>query len=128
MVVIVEHSAASLHQPIQRPRDPDAEALHAARKSEVRIGLDQQMEVIAQHGELDDAEAKALARTGDAVLDEPEASLTAQIPRRGNDAQGDEHRSRLVETRPLLVRHSRSGTLAFPPRAFPLAAFLRNLQ
>jgi hypothetical protein len=55
MVVVVEDSSAPQHEAIERTGDPNAESLHPARKSTVRVGFHEQVQVIAEHGEFDHA-------------------------------------------------------------------------
>jgi len=78
--VIVEYGAAALHHAVQRPRNANVEALHPARQGRLRIGLHEQVEVVAQDRELDDAQAEALACIGDALFYRSEAALASQVP------------------------------------------------
>ena len=61
MVMIVEHFSEALHQAIQPPGKADAEPLHSARESAIRLGFHQEVEVVAEDGELDDAKPEAFA-------------------------------------------------------------------
>src|SRR2546421_10255323 len=49
------------------------------------------MEVVAEDGELDEAEPEPLARIGEALFDRTEAALASQVPHARGDAQRDEH-------------------------------------
>ena len=75
--MVLEHAAASPHDVVQRFRNANRESLHAARERQARVGLHEEMEVVAEDGELDDAQAKALARIGKALLDDAEAALAS---------------------------------------------------
>jgi hypothetical protein len=79
MVVIREHGPTPLHQPIQASRNPDHQTLHAAAESEAVDCLDQQMDVVALHGELDDAAAEAVLRELQALTHHLEAARRAQL-------------------------------------------------
>src|SRR5437867_238428 len=126
--MVIEHGAAPLHDAVQRPRNANVQALHAARQRQARVRLDEEMEVVAEEGELDEAEPEPFARIGEALFDRTEAALASQVPHAGGDAQGDEHDARLVELRTSLVRHPVPRRLPLAPGALSLSAPLRNLQ
>src|SRR2546429_4154767 len=121
--MVIEHGAAPLHDAVQRPRNANVQALHAARQRQARVRLDEEMEemeVVAEDGELDEAEPEPFARIGEALFDRTEAALASQVPHARSDAQRDEHDARLVELRTSLVRHP-------APRRLPLAPGVLSL-
>ena len=60
------------------------------------------------------------ARITEAVFDDLEAPSAAKVPNAERDAQGDEDRRSLVETRPGLVRDAGRGAASFGPAPFLL--------
>ena len=73
--MVIEHGAAPLHDAVQRPRNANVQALHAARQRQARVRLDKEMEVVAEDGELDEAEPEPFARIGEALFDRTEQRL-----------------------------------------------------
>ena len=67
--VIRKDVALAFHEPIQRLRQPDAKALHPPGKRRAGVGFDDQMDVVALHAELDDAQPEPAERIGEASLD-----------------------------------------------------------
>jgi len=128
MVMVSEDASPALHHAVQRFCDTHLQALHASSERHVRIRLYEQMQVVPEDGELNDAEAKPLASGGERLLDDPKAPAAAQVPDVSGYAQGDKHGGRLVETRPLLVRDERAGTLGLPPCSLPPSTSLRQFE
>jgi hypothetical protein len=63
---------------VQRPREPDAEALHPARQAGAVVRLDDQMQVIAQHRELDQPQTVILPRLREALTNQRKPARAAQ--------------------------------------------------
>src|SRR5438445_13384678 len=86
------------------------------------------MEMVSKDGELDDAQPEPVSRTCEAVLDDPEAPPATQIPDTECYAQGHEHRCRLVELSPALVRNARARCRPLSSGACSLPTPLRQSQ
>ena len=84
--------------------------------------------MVSKDGELDDAQPEPVPRITEAVFDDLEAPSAAKVPNAERDAQGDEDRRSLVETRPGLVRDARARRRELSPRSLSLAAPLRQSQ
>jgi hypothetical protein len=61
VVSIAEHLALPLPQLVQRPRDTDHQALHAATQRVAPAGLDDQVQVVVEDRVVRQAEAEAVA-------------------------------------------------------------------
>ena len=72
MVMVVEQASFSLQQPVETPGQPHAESLHAARERIAALGLDHQVQVRAEHGELDQPRPAQAPRSGKACPDRGE--------------------------------------------------------
>jgi hypothetical protein len=56
VVALLEDVAAAVHDLLEGAGDTDAEALHADRERAAIVGLDEQVDVIAHDGVVDDLE------------------------------------------------------------------------
>jgi hypothetical protein len=128
VIVIVEHGPAALHDAVERPRYPNAEPLHAPRKRAVGVCFHQEVQVIAEHGELDNAKPEALAGAGEALFYRAEAAAASKVPDSCGDSERDEHYRGTIKKRARFVGNSGPlrGPLASGALSFP--ASLRNLQ
>ncbi len=116
VVVVGEDVAGPLHHRVERARDADGEALHPAAQCLVRVRLDDKVQVVALHGELDEAQRMAALVRGKGTDDAPEAASAAQVPDVAPDPQGDVNRRRLLEA---LAGEMRNPPLALRQRLAP---------
>jgi hypothetical protein len=126
--MVGEHAPSALHHAVQRFCDAHLQALHASGERHVRIRLYEQMQVVPEDREFNDAEAKPLASAGKCFLDDAKAPAAAEVPDVSRYAQGDKHGGRRLEPRPHLVRDERAGALGLPPCALPPSTFLRQFE
>ena len=59
MIVVGKDAAAPTHHSIERLRDADGEALDALAEGFAAVGLDDQVQVISQHDEFDQAQSES---------------------------------------------------------------------
>src|SRR3984893_8996220 len=128
MVMVGEHAPPALHQAIQRFCDAHLHTLHASRERHVRIRLYEQVQVVPEDREFDDAEAKPLASAGKSLFDDAKAPSAAEIPDVTRYAQGDQHRGRFLEPRSRLVRDERAWALGLPAGPLPPSTSLRQFE
>ena len=124
MVVVGEDLSPAPHQAIEPLRDADAEPLHPARKRGVGIRLHDQVQMVAQDRELDDAQPEASERVGEALLHHAEAPPRPQVPDVLAHPEREVERRGLVEPGPGLVGNEPAGALRLAPgtRTPPTAA------
>ena len=89
VVAVREQAAAAVEQRVDAAREPHAEALHAAREGGLASGLDDQVEMIAQDVEVDDAEVTAMTAGRDRGPHHAHDALAAQRRQAADDPQGD---------------------------------------
>jgi len=77
------------------------------------VSLDDEVEVVAEHGELDQPQPEPAQRRLEARSDRAEAAAAPQIPDVPVDAHGDEDRSRFVESRSRPMGHQRTRAFGF---------------
>src|SRR5207248_11744620 len=78
--------------------------------------LDDQVDVVALHGELEQPEPEPLAAARERALQRPEAPVRAEVPDLPAQADGDVHGG-FAELRTRPVRDVRLRRHAFPPRS-----------
>src|SRR2546429_44871 len=105
MVVVREDGALPPHQSVQRFRNANPEPLHSASERPLVVGLDDEVNVVSQYGEVDQAEAEAVAAEREAAADPGEAATRPQVPDVWEHAPGDEHGVPRRECRPRPMRH-----------------------
>ena len=88
MVVVGEDGSAAPHQAVEPLRDADGEALHAARERVPVVRLDEQMQMVALDGVVDDAHSEADFRRAEGFLERGEDTLPAEPRNRADGAQG----------------------------------------
>ena len=69
VVVVGEDAARARHRGIEGLRDPNGEALHALGKRSAVVRLDDEVQVIAEHAEFDQAQSEPAARRCEAPAD-----------------------------------------------------------
>ena len=125
VVVVREHGALAPHDAVQRLGDADAQPLHAPCERPLIRRLDDQVDMVPLHGEVDQAEPEAVAAALEALADAGEAPLGAQIPDVRPHPPGHVHRVPRRQRRPASVRHfpelarrfARAPALPSPPPA-----------
>jgi hypothetical protein len=60
--VVGEELPCAAQEPVERAGDADGETLHSARERDVVVGFDDQVQMVAQHGEFDQSRAVQSAR------------------------------------------------------------------
>jgi len=108
VVAVGKDLAAPLHDPVEPPGHPHGKPLHPASETDLVNCLDDEMQVIALHREVDEPEAAPLPPTRKGATEGPEAPAAAQIPDLGPDAQGDMHRKPRRQLLARVVRHARA--------------------
>ena len=78
MIALVEEPAAPLEEAVQAPGQPDLQPLHPAGERLHAGRLHQEMEVVAEHHEVDNAEVKPVAAGLDGALDDAESPAASQ--------------------------------------------------
>lgn len=112
VVAVREDGTLARLLPVERPRHADGEALHAAGKSALVGRLNDQVQVVAQHGKVDEPEAAALASARKGTAERAEAELAAQVPDLGPDAQRDVDWKASGEGRPAAMGDPRAPLAA----------------
>lgn len=123
----VENGACARKHAVDRACEPRANGLHPARESSLRIGLDEEMRVIALQGVVQDAEVTALASDAQAPLELPHQRSRTKARKPTANPQRDVCRAGAREPAARAMLHARSRrrrptrTLArsAPPRAQP---------
>ena len=77
MKAFLEHLPSATERAIQRASEPNGEALHRSCERARVSGLDDEMDVIVLHGELDDARVESLAGLAQRAEHHAEAPLIA---------------------------------------------------
>ena len=104
-----EERPAPPEEPVQAPCQPDLEALHAAGERLHPRCLHQEMQVISDHDEVDDAKIRPMAAGLDGALHDAKRTAAPERGDVGQHAQGDVEREPCGEAVALAVRHSRSA-------------------
>ena len=89
VVAVREQAAAALEQRVDPTCEANSEALHAAREGGLAGGLDDQVEVVAEDVEVDDAEVAAMTAGGDRGPHDAHDALAPQRRQAADDPQGD---------------------------------------
>ena len=121
MVAISENLPTAAQCAVHCLRDPDREPLDTSRERDRIARLDDQVQVIRLHGEVDEPEAVAFATLADAGRDHAEAGPGAKLRCLVANARGHVDRVPRRERRPADVWHASSGLLR-TPRARPVPA------
>jgi hypothetical protein len=116
MVALGEDRAAATHEPVEATRNPDRESLNAARESARAICLCNDVYVRPLHGELDDAEAEAVAAELEGGPQGARCARGAEVPHVRREAEGDVDRVVSGDARARDVGDAR-GRAALPARA-----------
>jgi hypothetical protein len=128
VIAIGEHFAASTEGAVDRARQSHRQALHRAREAARVPGLDDEVHVVALHGELDDARVEAIARPLQALHDPAKAARAAQVREPGEDFHGDEDRSRTAQRAARAVPDARSRSDRFAARSVARPAVLSEVD
>src|SRR6185436_5346414 len=96
-------------EPIECLRDPDHQALHRAGEPRATHGVDDHVDVVVLHAELDQAEAFLRLAAPEAALEHPVRPWRPQARQATTDPEHDVRRSH--DLRSSRVRHSRAATL-----------------
>src|SRR6266545_5739914 len=91
VVTVCEHPASTVHQLVQALGQADAEALHALPEGRLVGGLDDEVDVIALHGELTNAHGEPVRSREDGLAEYGEAAPRAEVPDVREHPQGDLH-------------------------------------
>jgi hypothetical protein len=97
--------------------DADAQPLHAAGERLVAVGLDDQVDVVALDGELNEAHPEPPAGCRERVAQATPGPAAAEVPDLVSHSQRDVDRHRLAEARPRFVRDQRTHALRLAPGA-----------
>src|SRR5207249_1840745 len=117
-----EEGAGAGHEDVEGAGDADSEALQAAGERACIFRLDEQVDVIAHHGVVDEAEAELVAAAPERALDDLEAATGAQIPDVLVHAQRDVHGEAPGQDRTRAMGHAGLGALGLAAGARALAA------
>ena len=128
MVMVGEDASPPLHHAVQRFCDAHRQALHATRERRVRVRVDEEMQVVSEDREFNNAEAKPLASAGKRLFDDAKAPAAAEIPDVSRYAQGDKRRGRFLEPRSRLVRDERAWALGLPAGPLPPSTSFRQFE
>lgn len=128
VVAVGEHAAASLHQPVERSRDPDGEPLHAARQRLCVERLDDEVQVIVLHAVVDDAHPRPARGAAQCVPDPVERRLAPQLPHAWARLQRDQHPEARGQRRPARVGDARTVALRLTPGTGPAAAVRSEVE
>jgi hypothetical protein len=115
-----EYLSCATHQPIEATRDPHRKPLQPAREPHRIVSLDDQVKVIPLHGEVDQAEARAIASFRECRRELAEAAAATKVPHMRQHAPGDVHRMVLRQDWPGRVRYAGPLRLRLSARAAPL--------
>ena len=127
MIAVREDPAAPAGPEVESPRARDLEALHPARERQVRVGLDDQVDVVALDRDVADPEVAAAAGDREPVPDREPARPPSQLeawPRADHDVQ----RMARVDRRPRLVILARARPLGWAACARTLAAVRAEVE
>ena len=102
-----ERPPTSPHERVDPTREADLETLDSARERAAIGGLDDEMEVIVLHREVNDANETADVGLAQRALDEGEPALRAQIEHVAREPQGDVNRMARAMIRPARVWDAR---------------------
>src|SRR5262249_27270632 len=125
VIPIAEHLAMALAV-VGCLRDANVEALHAPRERLLVVRLDDQMQVIRHHAELDEAHAKAIHPGAQGSPDAAEPLAGSKVRNVGQRTERDVERMALAQLGSGPARHERSASFAFgvaEARSSPLLLF-----
>src|SRR4051812_27723798 len=91
VIAIGEHGSMPPRKRVEPLRQSDGKALHAAREGFSALHLDDEVEMVALDGEMDDPHAVQLARDAQDFADELGTAPGAQVPDAGHDSHRDVH-------------------------------------
>lgn len=89
VIAVVEATTARVHHDVEVARDTRDERAQAVAHRAAVIGLDDQVDVVVLHREVNDAEVLAPECALEGRANRPEAALAAEVPRAARDANGD---------------------------------------
>jgi hypothetical protein len=82
VVPLGEEAPASSEASVQVARDPDRQPLHAAREGSLILGLADEVQVVALHGEVREPEAEAIFAARERLAEDAEAVAPTESSRR----------------------------------------------
>jgi hypothetical protein len=122
VVPVRKDRPAPAQQRIEPLGDADREPLHPSREPPCVRGFDDEVQVIALHRELGEANCLPAAGKAKRVGNGAEACPRSQAGEAVDRAQGDMHRKAAGQWRTHLVRHARAIAFGLAPGTGPLAA------
>jgi len=123
VIAIGKDGAFAARQGIEPLGDADGEALHAPRKRFGAIDFDQQMQVIALNGVMDDAHPKAKARLAKRIFQQPRSPVRPQVADARLHAHGHMRWMPRADFFSSQVRHSRPDQTWMRTRPRPAGSF-----
>ena len=115
VVAVGEHRPAPAKDAVQPPRHAHLEPLHRPPERDLVGRLDDEVEVIALHREMNEPEAEADAPQLERARNRPEAAVRPQVPDLAPHPAGDVQRC-FVKRRPRAMRHLRARRPALAAR------------
>jgi hypothetical protein len=113
--------ALALEKAVEPLREPRVQAPHAALEAALAVALDEQMDVVREHAELDDMHAEAPARGPKDAEDARERLCAAQARHPVDEADRDVLRVRTLRLGPAHVRHATPRPARLAPGTFAFA-------
>jgi hypothetical protein len=127
VVAVGEDLALAAHELVEGAGHADLEALHGSAELDVVGRLDDEMDVVALDGEMDEAKSETGAPFGEGALERAEAAVRAEVPDFAADSDGDVE-GLPAESLALSMRDLWAGMLALAAGAAALAAPGGELQ
>ncbi|HEY2030921.1 MAG TPA: hypothetical protein VGH20_17110 [Myxococcales bacterium] len=121
MEAIGKEAPVPSEDPIERAREPDAQALHAARQTRTSVRLDDEMEMVAQHREFCQPNAMPPSRGFERLPDRAKTDAGAKVRDISTNLERHVHRARPIERRATGVADQRGTSFWFPPCTAPFA-------
>jgi len=121
VVPVRKDLTAAAGDPVDRARNANAQALHAARQAFGAVRFDEQVQVISLHRVMHDADPEPLLSLADSAEDCLEQSPSPQIPHARERSQRHVHRMARGESLPLEMRDAWLGASWLAACVAPLA-------
>jgi len=97
VIAVAEHGSDSTPQAVECTRDADAEALHAARERSLIVCFANEVQVIRQHGELDEPHSESIRASDESFAYGRILALVSQALQTVFNAQRDVRRVTRVQ-------------------------------
>ena len=127
MVSVVPDPSPAAERPVDRLCDADGEPLNATAQRPERIGLEQQVHVVALHAEVQQPELSR-RRLGERGTYGPEDVVATEGGQAAAGAQRDVDRAPRIVSRPSPVRHPTPAGTRLSSRALAPSAPCRRLR